>query len=106
MCISSGVPQGSILGPLPFVAFINDLPSIISPSIELYDDDTTITAQGKSLNEAEFKLQKRVNKVSRWCKEKLNDLKLYKNKFMLMSTRSDYHFYQAQISISKWTMLV
>ena len=69
MCISSGVPQGSILGPLPFVTFINDLPSIISPSIELYDDDTTITAQGKSLNEAEFKLQKRVNKVSRWCKE-------------------------------------
>ena len=86
MCISSGVPQGSILGPLLFVAFINDLPSIISSSIELYADGTTITAQGKSLNEVEFKLEEGANKVSRWYRENRMAINCIKTKVMLMST--------------------
>ena len=86
MCISSGVLQGSILGLLLFVAFINDLPSIISSSIELYADDTTITAKGESLNEVEFKLQEGANKVSRWCGENRMAINCIKTKVMLMST--------------------
>ena len=86
MCISSGVPQGSILGPLLFVAFINDLPSIISSSIELYADGTTITAQGKSLNEVEFKLEEGANKVSRLYRENRMAMNCIKTKVMLMST--------------------
>ena len=79
-----GVPQGSILGPLLFVLFINDLPfHITSPKvkIDLYADDTTISFS-TSINE--FKKQKEtLNAV-------MKDLELWtlSNKLPINETKS------------------
>ena len=40
--VISGVPQGSIIGPLTFLLFVNDLPSVTESDVMLFADDTKL----------------------------------------------------------------
>ena len=58
--VLSGIPQGSILGPVLFTIFINDLPDTLSSSCKIFADDTKIygpTEKGDVMQEDVFKLQ-------------------------------------------------
>ena len=85
--IKYGVPQGSILGPLLFILFINDLPLYTDVFTDLYADDTTLYEINLSKSEIETKLQKALSDLAQWCR--LNDMviNIDKTKAMIVTTR-------------------
>ena len=85
--IINGVPQGSILGPLMFLLFINDLPLYTEPiNTDLYADDTTLFDIGISRLAIESNLQIALNSLSKWCKENGMVINTGKTKLMLITT--------------------
>ena len=65
---SNGVPQGSILGPLLFILYINDFPLCVpNASVHMYADDSNLDRYGKSIKEVETLLTKELADIEKWC---------------------------------------
>ena len=85
--VISGVPQGSILGPLLFLIYINDLPLKLEYSgIDMYADDTTVYDSHYSPQYIEQRLQTDLNNVECWCRHNQMSLTLQKSTCMLLGS--------------------
>ena len=85
--VACGVPKGSILGPLLFIIYMNDLPNCVKESIvSMYDDDTGLSSNISNAFEINSELLPDVLKVSDWLKANKLSLNIVKTEYMIIGT--------------------
>ena len=85
--VNFGVPQGSVLGPLLFSIYVNDLPFFVEDNCEMFADDTSICSSDSDPNTLTDKLQTNLEKVINWTELNHMSLNSEKTKCMYVSAR-------------------
>ena len=69
MPVTYGTAQGSILGPLIFILYVNDIFESLDQdnSVFMYTDDTLLISKAETIEEVTAKAEQKLGKMSNWC---------------------------------------
>ena len=83
--ITYGVPQGSVLGPLSFLIYINDLPNVskLLNTFYLFADDTNIYFKSNDITHLQKIMNRELRKVKKWLDANLLSLNIDKTNFVI-----------------------
>ena len=82
-----GIPQGSVLCPVLFLLYINDIVSAISCKIHLYADDTILVYHDSNSDVLQSRLNSELDQISNWLKTNKLTLNADKSKYMIFGSK-------------------
>ena len=87
--VTYGTAQGSILGPLIFILYVNDIFKSLDQdnSVFMFADDTLLISKAETIEEVTAKAEQNLRKMSNWCQANKLSINYGKTKFMTMHTK-------------------
>jgi hypothetical protein len=86
--VTCGVPQGSRLGPLLFLIYINDLPNSLNYATpRMFADDTSVSYASNSAEELQNVINSELESLNKWLITNKLSLNIVKTEFMIIGSR-------------------